>query len=268
MKKGEEFLIWNGVVQPTRELAINPLSEGWLYGVGCFETMKWESGTLRFLPDHWSRLTKTTAEIGWKLPLTCSELKKFAGTLADKNGCRTGIARLSLHLDGTKVDWMLRIFPQARIPSPGLRVAPSRFSHPGASPISGWKHNNYLLNHLAYQEARNRGFDEAILCRDGEVVEGSRSNLWIWREEQLLTPPISSGALPGVIRARILKKALKAGIEAREVRLNQQMVADAEGIFLSNAGLVFQSVTLFGKESYPVEERVLRGIRKVILSDG
>jgi para-aminobenzoate synthetase/4-amino-4-deoxychorismate lyase len=71
-------------------------------------------------------------------------------------------------------------------------------------------------------------FDVVFLNRRGEVAEGARSNVFVEREGVLLTPPLASGALPGVLRARLLT----AG-RAREAVL---MPADLQdGFLLGNA---------------------------------
>ena len=57
-------------------------------------------------------------------------------------------------------------------------------------------------------------FDCVFLNQEGEVVEGARSNVFVERDGQLLTPPLSSGALPGVLRAELLAagRAIEASL--------------------------------------------------------
>ncbi len=76
-------------------------------------------------------------------------------------------------------------------------------------------------------------FDTVFLNQRGEVAEGARSNVFVERDGGLLTPPLESGALPGVLRAELL-----ASGRAREATLYPADLAD--GFWLGNAlrGLV------------------------------
>ncbi|MEC5386328.1 aminodeoxychorismate synthase component I [Uliginosibacterium sp. H3] len=88
----------------------------------------------------------------------------------------------------------------------------------------------------ALREAMVAGhFDLLYLNTRNEVCEGARSNIFIERDGDLLTPPVSSGLLPGVMRAQLL-----AAGAAREHLLSMADVLDAERIFVGNAlrGLV------------------------------
>jgi branched-subunit amino acid aminotransferase/4-amino-4-deoxychorismate lyase len=250
MKSEEKFLVWNGTVRRVEEIGINPRSEGWLYGIGCFETMAWDDGHLRFIEDHWERISTSAEQMGIPLPLGRGELETVVQRLAQENQCSRAMARLSLHANGKKTDWMVRLFPRGENGAKSLRVKLSPFPHPGHSPTSGWKHNNYLLNHLAYREAQSQGFDEAILCREGEVVEATRANIWIWHKGELLTPPLSSGALPGVVRKQILRVAPRFPFPVREANIRGETLKEAGALFVSNAGILFQPALSCGEIHY------------------
>ena len=76
-------------------------------------------------------------------------------------------------------------------------------------------------------------FDMVFLNERGEVAEGARTNIFVERDGVLLTPPLASGALPGVLRASLLATG-----KAREAVLWPEDLAD--GFWLGNAlrGLV------------------------------
>ena len=71
-------------------------------------------------------------------------------------------------------------------------------------------------------------FDLVFLNERGEVAEGARSNVFVERDGCLLTPPLSSGALPGVLRG-----ALLASGRAREAVLQPNDLQ--QGFWLGNA---------------------------------
>jgi para-aminobenzoate synthetase / 4-amino-4-deoxychorismate lyase len=83
-----------------------------------------------------------------------------------------------------------------------------------------------------YAEARANGFDDVIFLNEKEeVTEGTISNIFIRRADQLLTPPLSSGVLPGVFRRHLLETTADA--EERVLKLPDLESADA--VFLCNS---------------------------------
>jgi para-aminobenzoate synthetase/4-amino-4-deoxychorismate lyase len=80
------------------------------------------------------------------------------------------------------------------------------------------------------------GADEVVYLNErGELAEGSRTNIFVKRGGRLLTPPMSSGLLPGTLRADLLARG-----EAEEAVLSPADLATAEGVYLGNSvrGLV------------------------------
>jgi para-aminobenzoate synthetase / 4-amino-4-deoxychorismate lyase len=93
-----------------------------------------------------------------------------------------------------------------------------------------------------YAEARANGFDDVIFLNEKEeVTEGTISNIFIRRADQLLTPPLSSGVLPGVFRRHLLETT--AGAEERVLKLPDLESADA--VFLCNSVRGLWQVKLF-----------------------
>jgi para-aminobenzoate synthetase/4-amino-4-deoxychorismate lyase len=83
-----------------------------------------------------------------------------------------------------------------------------------------------------YAQARADGFDEVIFTNErGEVTEGAISNIFIRQEGKLLTPPLSSGVLPGIYRRHILETDAKA----EERVLTMKDLDSAEAVFLCNS---------------------------------
>jgi para-aminobenzoate synthetase / 4-amino-4-deoxychorismate lyase len=80
----------------------------------------------------------------------------------------------------------------------------------------------------ALSELPAGSFDAIFLNERGEIAEGARSNVFVERDGVLLTPPLRSGALPGVLRASLL-----ASGRAREAVLYPADLAD--GLWLGNA---------------------------------
>ncbi len=132
-------------------------------------------------------------------------------------------------------------------PPPPARLIIARVTRRNEfSPLAGVKSLNYLDNILARQEAAARGVDDAVLLNTRErVAETTIANLFAVLEGEILTPPLRDGALPGIMRAEVLRAGAQEGTltpanltGAREIFLTSSLgirsVAALEGQSLSD----------------------------------
>jgi len=128
---------------------------------------------------------------------------------------------------------------------------------------------NYLNSILGKIEANNTGADEAIcLNKTGYVCEGVGENIFIVRDGEIITPPVSSGALNGITREVIIRLAKKLGIEVteRNITPNELFTAD-EAFFTGTAAEVApirevnKRVIGAGKPG-PVTKRIMQEFEK------
>ena len=92
---------------------------------------------------------------------------------------------------------------------------------------------NLLANVLARQQAKEAGAFEAILVRDGEVTEGSVSNVMVVRNGTIQTAPEGRRILSGVTRAKVLGLAKKEGIPVAETMVRREYLLGASEVFLT-----------------------------------
>jgi para-aminobenzoate synthetase/4-amino-4-deoxychorismate lyase len=93
-----------------------------------------------------------------------------------------------------------------------------------------------------YKKAREYGFDEVIFTNEnGDITEGAISNIFIERTGKMLTPPVASGVLPGVLRRHILET--RDG--SQEAVLKVEDLKSADGIYLCSSLRGLRRVTSF-----------------------
>jgi branched-chain amino acid aminotransferase len=103
-----------------------------------------------------------------------------------------------------------------------------------AMPMRAKATANYANSVLARVEAIKAGFDEAIMLNSsGTVVEASAENIFITKNDVLITPPISSGALEGITRSSILSIAKENGIECEVRNISRDELYTAAEVFLT-----------------------------------
>jgi branched-chain amino acid aminotransferase len=101
-------------------------------------------------------------------------------------------------------------------------------------PPAGKATGQYINSSLAKVEALKSGYDEAVLLNtQGHVADGSGENVFIVRDEVLLTPPLSSGPLAGITRDSVMKIASDLGWRTEEADLNRTDLYLADEAFFT-----------------------------------
>ncbi|MEL7167738.1 MAG: aminodeoxychorismate synthase component I [Bacteroidota bacterium] len=214
-----------------------PIQDRYVEAAGSFgllETMRAERGRIEYRALHRVRLAEAASFFGVKLDLA------EVNALLDETLAQLGMAphrlRLTVAADGT----------------PGLAVAPVvsgdmalrtaalfPVAMDSANPFCWWKttHRTHYDDALAW--AKTHAVDEPLLLNErGEVTEGARTSVWIEREGQLLTPPLSSGGLAGVHRQHLLT-TVPGAVEAVLV---SEDLHTADRVLLGNAVRGLQEV--------------------------
>jgi len=138
----------------------------------------------------------------------------------------------------------------------GMRVIVSSWTRIDSRslPIHAKATANYANSALARIEAIKRGVDEAIMLNmNGMVVEGTAENIFIVKNEMLVTPPLTSGALDGITRSSVLSIAEDLGINFQICDISRDELYHADEVFLTGTAAEIKSI---GE------------IDKIIISDG
>ncbi len=108
---------------------------------------------------------------------------------------------------------------------------------------------NYLNSIVATQEAKNGGYDEAILLdHSGNLSEAPGENIFIVRDGQLVTPPLSSSALEGITRDTVIKIAKDRDISIVERKIPRSELALADEIFLTGTAAEITPIISINKK--------------------
>jgi branched-chain amino acid aminotransferase len=104
-----------------------------------------------------------------------------------------------------------------------------------ASPYSRTKVLSWAFNLNWYTEAHERGFDEVVLLNElGDVAECTSANIFAVFGNQVYTPPLESGCLPGITRELLLDAIQVEGVNISERRLTLDDIAGADSVFITS----------------------------------
>ncbi len=218
------------------------------YGMALFETIRIGAGAPVQWREHAALLAQSASEAGFPVP--DGVLDGIPARIAEF-GIGEGMLRVYLTAgDGGPGDPVVapRVFllTEKRSPAePGLVATLEMADTPHHPPPHGWKTANYWANLRALDESRSRGADEALLFGpSGDLISACMANVFLCKNGGLLTPDLSGGARPGVVRAWVLRH-----FDVQEIRLDREAVESADEIFLTSSGVGVRPACLIGKSA-------------------
>ena len=232
----------NGRLLAPEEPAISPLDGGFLYGEGLFETMRAYGGRVFRLARHLERLLISAAELSFAPP-TGQALTRAVGEALDASDLGDASVRLSVTpgMAGSPSPTVVVVVRPLALPSADLyesgclAVSVAAAQAPGSA-LRRIKSLNYLDKLLAQRTASQRGAHEAILVDpDGCVIEGAMRNVFGVFGDELVTPPLSRGFLPGITRETVLEIARGSKLSSRERDVTLTELYAAEECFLTSS---------------------------------
>lgn len=148
---------------------------------------------------------------------------------------------MGLSPEGAPVDVAVAVWPWGTyLGEEGLEkgvratITKWRRIHPNILPPQAKTVANYANSILAKLDALDRDYDEAILLNmEGEITEGPGENLFIVENGEIVTPPLSSGALEGITRNSVIDIARDMGISVREETLTKERLLEADEAFFT-----------------------------------
>ena len=223
-----------------------------LYGRGVFTTLAVVENEPFLWGKHWQRLTSNAAALGIDVSAHAEERVRDSLLYSiPKSGVANGRARITFSDESPSRIWSndeserkssLSIIVAERRPVPeNFRLTVSRHHLSTTSPLTGVKSCNYLDHLLAYEQATNRGFHEAIRLNErDEIASACMANVFWETDGRLFTPALKTGCLSGTTREYILET-----IECAEMEVGLEDLRKADRIFLTSAGLGVATVAEF-----------------------
>ena len=253
MKKSE-FIWLDGELVEWDNANVSVMTHTLHYGTGVFEGMRareTEKGTsVQFLDDHVDRLYRSAEAYNLEIPFNKNVISNAIKEIVKVNKLKSAYIRpLVFFGDGEMgllpqdipvrvaiAAWEWGAYLGDDAGSQGVnvcisdwqRISPKSFK-PFAKGVGG-----YMNSTLAKIDAVKEGFDDAIMLSDnGKVAEGSGQNIFIYKNDQLLTPSIETGALGGITRKMVIEIANYLDIPVVEQDLSPADLIASDEIFFT-----------------------------------
>lgn len=246
--------IWmDGEFVPWADAKVHVLTHTLHYGMGVFEGLrayKTDKGAAIFrLSSHIDRLFNSAHILSMSIPFDKETVNRTCLEAVSRNKlesayirpmCFYGPQSMGLHARDLQVQmmiaaWSWESYLGQKSLQQGIRIKTSSYTrhHVNITMCKAKANGNYLNSMLALQEARDCGYDEALLLdNQGYVAEGSGENIFIIRDGVLLTPDATS-ALAGITRDTIITLAKEKGLQVHEKNLTRDDVYIADEAFFT-----------------------------------
>jgi D-alanine transaminase len=241
----------NGEYLPMQEAKISPMDRGFLFGDGIYEMVPSYSGKPVSFAPHIERMQRGLDEIGLELSMTEDDWRRVAAELIQKNG--SGNLGLYLHVsrgadvkrfhaypDNISPTIFAFAFEIAPAPIPDKNQAKAFKVH--SSEDLRWKRchiksTSLLGNVMHFQQGHDAGVHETILYNTkGELTEASACNVFVVKDDVVITPPLDNQLLPGITRYMLLDILRRDGVIAVEERvILMDEVRNADELWLTSS---------------------------------
>jgi branched-chain amino acid aminotransferase len=261
----EPIVYLNGKFIPLSQAKVSILDRGFCYGDALFETMRVYSGKIFRLDLHLDRLERGAGHIFLKLPESRERIQEILYETFNRNQGADAVIRMTVSRGQGVLGklWQADTSPTLSIYVRPYNASPDEWYQNGvpislipnsAAKLGGLqeqiKSANYLSQVLARKQAEDQNSVDGVMINEqGEVCDGTISNIFVVKEGVLSTPAVNGYVLAGVTRQVVLELASQDSTVYEEKAIAPEEVLKADEVFLTNTGWEILPVTRVNGET-------------------
>jgi len=262
---------FNGKLVENEQTAIAPNNRGLAYGDSVFETIRVISGKIMFWEDHYFRLMASMRIMRMEIPSNFSPefLEKEILDLIKENQLDTLPARIKFTVfrkeggfyrpDTLEVEYFIQSSELSDsfylLNQTPYEVELFKDHYITSGLLSTIKSNNRAVNVLGSIYAKENDYDNCLLLNENKtIVEALNGNIFLVKDNKIKTPPLTEGALNGIIRKQLLSiiKTLPE-LEIEESPISPFELQKADELFITNVITGIQPIYKYRKKEYKAD---------------
>lgn len=236
----------NGAYLPLDECKVSVLDRGFIFGDAIYELLPVYAKQPFYLASHLQRLYRSMAQIDIANPYDDEEWALIINTLIEKSGMHD----LYVYIQVTRgVAPRDHAFPPNTPPTVFAMIGDwpkqdPKFYSEGLTAITvedmRWgrcdiKVTSLLANVMKKQQAVESSAHEAIFIRDGNVLEGSATNVFVVKDVRVLTAPTNHMILPGISRDVVVQLLKENNIPLEETAPTEEQLNHADEVWITSS---------------------------------
>jgi len=255
--------------------AISSNDRGFTLGDGVFETMYFDNGNIELFEMHMIRLKSTLSFLYINIFYSYSDLINAIKQLFEENKLSCGAVRLTVSRgcgkrgiafdNKLKATVVISVSVVDRFQAP-VKICTTNYIRNEKSPLSSFKILNYTDFIMALNDAKMKGFGDALMLNIvGNVACTTTANIFLIKGNNLITPSLKSGCLPGIMRSVVLNIAKKNNLNVAETDVKIDHMNTADSVFLTNSIIRLKKIVGFENISYDLENKIMLSIEKELI---
>ncbi|TCT13969.1 4-amino-4-deoxychorismate lyase [Natranaerovirga pectinivora] len=255
------FVNINGKNIPQVSSNVSPLKEGFSYGYGVFETIKFEKNKIYFLKEHLQRLFDGCKKLNINPTFNEEQIIQHSKEIIKKNELDNGVLKITIAKNNQESDLIITVRKNTYTKEQyekGFRLSFTEVKRNQDSLLVNIKSNNYIENLIARQKAIETGFDEVIFENTkNHICEGAISNIFFIKNSVVYTPAIECGLLPGIIRDKIISIGKGLKLIVRTGQYSKEDLLTSDEIFITNSLLEIMPVVQLENKKYDIKTNLI-----------
>ncbi|MGL4773745.1 MAG: aminotransferase class IV [Clostridium sp.] len=221
-----------------------------------YEVLRVIDGVPLFLEEHYERMKNTFNKKSVELKFTLEECKESIYKLCKVNDVLVGNVKIIYPINEGNIYYFFipHSYPTAEMYEKGVKTILyfGERNNPNEKIV-----NNSFRENVNKEIKENNAFEAILVDRDGYVTEGSRSNIFFIKGDELITSPVEN-VLPGVTRKNIIDVAKAEGVKIVEKRIHYKELKEYDVLFISGTSPKILPISEVLIEKFDINNRLLR----------
>ncbi len=253
---------YNGSISSINEIKIPINNRAFSYGDALFETLKFNNSFIAFLEDHYFRLMASMRMLRMEIPMFFtldffeSEIKKtIQANKLETARIRFQVFRKTGGLytpTNNNINFLIEVTKLNYIPKETFELDLFKDYYISTDILSNLKTTSRNINVLGSIYAQENELDDAILINQNKhIVETTKANIFLVKENRIYTPALSDGCIKGIMRKKVIEKIKDLGMfYFEEISISPFELQKADAVFITNSIIGIQNVSKYRKKKY------------------
>lgn len=240
------YIYLNGKVVSKEEAVLSPYDHGFMYGVGAFETFRTYDGFPFLIDEHLDRLHEALHELNIRLAIDSDKVIQMVQTLLSRNEMSDAYFRLNVSGGAGDIGLQTETYEEPTVilytkplvqtdavsEKELIMLKTVRNTPEGEKRL---KSHHYLNSILGKRELSDVNQEGVFLTKEGYISEGTVSNLFWVKQNQMFTPGTSTGILEGITRKWVMNVSEPLNIPLKTGNYKIEELVEADEVFLTNS---------------------------------